>query len=174
MTFLGRTIKRGDVSRLNKKRVAKNFRNSIVEVLDGFVIVLLEIMERGAQGARCIFGSICSKKFGLYRRPVAFIEARDVIEGVGPGYSFVAEAEEELVADALVVVPVCDAGRTSEAFDELMWGDSVLVLASVEERDVGRPANLVVLSEGLSNVCGGHDEVGSEEEGEQTSLRKRG
>ncbi len=46
--------------------------------------------------------------------------------------------------------------------------------ASVEERDVGRPANLVVLSEGLSNVCGGHDEVGSEEEGEQTSLRKRG
>jgi hypothetical protein len=28
-----------------------------------------------------------------------------------------------------------------------------------------------VLSEGLSDVCGGHDEVGNVEEGEQTSLR---
>jgi hypothetical protein len=171
VTFFGRTIKRGDVSRLDEKRVAKNFRNSIVEVLDGFVIVLLEIMKRRAQSACCIFCSICSKKFSLDRRPVAFVEARDVIEGVGPRDGFVAEAEEELVAYALVVVPVGDAGRTSEAFDELMWGDSILVLASVEERDVGRPANLVVLSEGLSDVCGGHDEVGNVEEGEQTSLR---
>ena len=69
------------------------------------------------------------------------------------------------------IQPVGDAGRTSEAFDELMWGDSILVLASVEERDVGGPANLVVLSEGLGDVCGGHDEVGNVEEGEQTSLR---
>ena len=123
VTVFGRTIKRGDVSRLDQKRVAKNFRNSIVEVLDGFVIVLLEIMKRRAQSACCIFCSICSKEFSLDRRPVAFVEARDVIEGVGPRDGFVAEAEEELVAYALVVVPVGDAGRTSEAFDELMWGD---------------------------------------------------
>ena len=121
----------------------------------------------------CIFRSICSKKLSLYRCPVAFIKARDVIEGVGPRYGFVAEAEEELVADALVVVPVGGAGRMAQTFNELMRGDSILVLASVEERDVGRPANLVVLSEGLSDVCGGggHDEVGNLEEGEQTSLR---
>ena len=84
------------------------------------------------------------------------------------------EAEEELVADALVVIPVCDAGRMSEAFNELMRGDSILVLASVEERDVGRPSNFVMLSEGLSDICSGHDEVGKVEEGEQTSLWKQG
>ncbi len=71
-------------------------------------------------------------------------------------------------------VPVRDAGCTSETFDELMGRNCFLVLAAVEERDVGRATNFIGLGEGLSDIGSSHDEVGNVEEAEQTSLRKQG
>ena len=70
---------------------------------------------------------------------------------------------------SLFVIPISDSGSSRDMFDELIWGDDVLVFSAIERRDVCRTTDLVVLGKGKLQSCAGgghHDEVDGEAEGD--------